>query len=70
MATIVERLDRGSFSGIVMRNERGPWRGWYGYSWTAGGTAGGQQGLGKAQASDELYAAMLAYFAKQQAALK
>lgn len=59
---IVHRLDRGPFLGVIRLNERGPWKGWYGISWSVGGLQGGQQGLGKAQAYQALYAAMLDYY--------
>jgi hypothetical protein len=41
MSTIVYRLERGPFSGLVTRTDKGPWMGWYMASWRAGEYGGG-----------------------------
>lgn len=63
--SVIHRLNRGPFSGIVTHNENGPWRGWYSYSWQAGEQAGSCSALGKEQAHAGLYNAMLTYFRNQ-----
>ena len=71
MNTIVYRLNRGPFSGEVVRHDTGPFTGWYSYSWRGGDKSGGTQAIGKNGAICGLHAAMLWYFAQQaQAARK
>src|SRR3974390_873355 len=43
VSTIVFRLDRGPFQGVVSRHDAGPWSGWYAVSWSAGEEVGGRQ---------------------------
>lgn len=45
--TVIYRLDHGPLSGLVARNEHGPWRGWYTYSWTAGERSGGAHAMSR-----------------------
>jgi hypothetical protein len=70
MNTIVHRLNRGPFSGEVVRHDTGPFAGWYAYAWRGGMQTGSTQAIGKAGAIGGLHAAMLDYFAKSKQAAR
>lgn len=57
--TVIHRLNRGLFSGQVVRHDDGPYQGWFSYWWTAGGESGGTSAIGKAGAIAGLHAAYL-----------
>jgi hypothetical protein len=67
MSTIIYRLERGPFSGLVTRTDKGPWMGWYMASWSAGVDGGGTSSpIGQDGAISWLHAAYEDWLATHQ----